>query len=148
MISDVERHLFALAKDHDPSVLSRLTSIPGVGPILGMTMLYEIEDISRFPTVQQFASYARLIRPQHESAGKRTGSGRHKIGNHHLKWAFSEAAVLFAQRQDHGKKLLERLKRKHGKTKAYAVLRHKLGRAVYFMLKNNEAFHLPTFMNA
>ncbi len=55
VISDVEKYLRELAKDHDPTVLSRLTSIPGVGPILGMTMLYEIEDISRFPTVQHFA---------------------------------------------------------------------------------------------
>ncbi len=148
LIHELEKFLLAQAKDHDPDALVRLMSTPGIGKILGMTMLYEIHDVARFPTVQDFASYSRLIRPQHFSAGKRTGSGGRKIGNHHLKWAFSEAAVLFAMKSREGKKLFERLQRKHGKGKAYSVLSHKLGRAIYYMLKNRRAFHLPTFLNA
>ena len=54
----------------------------------------KIHDISRFPRVQDFCSYCRLIGGTHESAGKPAGSGGKKIGNVNLKWAFSEAAVL------------------------------------------------------
>ena len=56
--------------------------------------------------------------------------------------------MLFAMKSREGKKLFERLQRKHGKGKAYSVLSHKLGRAIYTMLKNKRAFHMPTFLNA
>ena len=45
-----------------PGNFFRLRSIPGVGKILAMTMLYEIHDIDRFERVQNFASYARLVK--------------------------------------------------------------------------------------
>ena len=41
------------------------------------------------------ASSCRLVKCTKESAGKRYGTWGTKIGNAHLKWAFSEAAVLF-----------------------------------------------------
>ncbi len=65
-----------------------LQTIHGVGKILSMTILYEIGDINRFPRVQEFASYSRLIKCSRESAGKRYGSAGSKIGNVHLEWAF------------------------------------------------------------
>jgi len=61
-------------------------------PEFGRKIAYHIH---RFPRVQDFASYARLVKCAKESAGKRPGSSGQKIGNVHLKWAFSEAAVLF-----------------------------------------------------
>ncbi|MCF7928629.1 MAG: IS110 family transposase, partial [Spirochaetales bacterium] len=61
-----------------------MRSIPGVGPILSLVILYEIGDISRFPSVGQFISYARLVKCAHESAGKRVKGGGAKIGNSHL----------------------------------------------------------------
>ena len=66
-----------------------------MGKILALTILYEVHDITRFETVQQFASYSRLVKCSRESAGKRIGIGGAKIGNVHLKWTFSEAAVLY-----------------------------------------------------
>ena len=79
------------------------SSIHGVGRILSLVMLYEIHDINRFETVQDFASYCRLVKCPHESAGKKKGTGGAKIGNAHLKWAFSEAAVSFIRHNPPGK---------------------------------------------
>ena len=62
--------------------------------------------MKRFDRVQQFASYARLVKCAKESAGKRQGTSGAKMGNVHLKWAFSEAAVLFVRHSAEGKKLL------------------------------------------
>ena len=70
-----------------------------------------------------------------------------KIGNAHLKWAFSEAAVLFLRDNPAAQKLLARLEQKHGKGKALTILAHKLARAVYYMLKRQTAFdlqHIPS----
>jgi hypothetical protein len=47
---------------------------------------------------------------------------------------------------DPAKKYYERLVRKHGKGKALSILVHKLGRAVYFILKNKEAFDMQKFL--
>src|SRR5215203_5683382 len=57
-------------------------------------MLYEVDTIRRFAAVGNFLSYARLVACTHESAGKVKGVGGRKIGNAHLKWAFSEATSL------------------------------------------------------
>ena len=79
------------------------------------------------------------------SAGKKLGTSGAKIGNVHLKWAFSEAAVLFVAKCEAGKTLLARYERKYGKPKALSILAHKLGRAVYYMLARNQAFDLERF---
>lgn len=129
-IRKLELYLVRQAKQHDSFAFHLLRSIPGVGKILTLTLLYEIHDIKRFERVQDFVSYARLIRPLKESAGKNYGPSGGKIGNVHLKWAFSEAAVLFLARNPDGKKIMTRLEKKHPKKKALAVLSHKLGRTV------------------
>jgi transposase len=95
--------------------------------------LYEIHDIHRFPRVQDFASYCRVVKCAHESVGKRYGTSGHKIGNVHLKWAFSEAAVLFLVDNPPGQKYYGRLEKKYGPGKALTVLAHTLARAVYYL---------------
>jgi transposase len=146
ILRDVELHLEQRAKQHDPQAYHRLRSVPGIGKILALTILYEIHDIGRFPRVQDFLSYARLVKCEHRSAGKRLGSGGAKIGNAHLKWAFSEAAVLFLRNNPGGQKHLRRLAGRHGKAKALSILAAKLGRAVYLMLRKERAFDLERFL--
>ena len=146
LLTQLEHDIIASAKEHDLRSYALLQTIPGVGRILALIILYEIESIKRFPQVQDFVSYCRLIKSIKESNGKKYGSSGKKIGNAHLKWAFSEAAVLFLKGNEPAKRYLERLSRKHGKPKALSILAHKLGRAVYFMLKNKEAFNQKKFL--
>jgi len=146
LLDDLERTILKLANHHDPVSYALLQSVYGIGRIGALTILYEIENIKRFPRVQDFVSYARLVKCEKTSAGKSYGTSGAKIGNAHLKWAFSEAAVLFLRNNEPAKKYMERLTRKHGKGKALSILAHKLGRAVYFMLKNKEAFDQEKFL--
>lgn len=143
---NLERHILRIARGHDPQALYLLRTIHGVGPVLSLVILYEICDIGRFPRVQDFVSYARLVKCPKESAGKRHGSSGKKIGNAHLKWAFSEAAALFLRGNPEGQKLKKRLEKKHGKSKALSILAHKLGRATYYMLKRKQAFDMNKFL--
>ena len=83
-----------------------------------MVILYEIDDISRFPNLGQFVSYSRLVKCARESAGKKSGYSGKKIGNAYLKWAFSEAAVLFLRGNEPAQKAVARLASKHGKGKS------------------------------
>jgi transposase len=146
ILTDLERTILKLANHHDPVSYVLLQSIHGVGRILGLVMLYEIEDIGRFPRVQDFALYSRLVKCSPESNGKKYGTHGNKIGNAHLKSAFSEAAVLFLKGNDPAKRYFDRLIPKHGKAKALSILAHRLGRGVYFMLKNKEAFDQEKFL--
>lgn len=148
VIAVLERDIVKSAEHHDPVSYALLKTVPGVGKIIALNMLYEIENIGRFPRVQDFASYCRLVRCAKESNGKRVGSSGKKIGNAHLRWAFSEAAQLFLKGNEQGKRYLQRLSSKHGKGKALSILAHKLGRAVYYMLKNREAFNIDRFLTA
>lgn len=146
LLESLEQELALMAKGHDAFGYHLLRSIPGVGRILTLLLLYEIEDVNRFPRVQEFLSYARLVKTQKSSAGKRHGHSGKKIGNAHLKWAFSEAAVLFLRKNPQGQRLVERLAQKHGKGKALSILAARLGRAVYVMLERREPFDQTKFM--
>lgn len=148
IIRDLELFLVRKAKQHDADMFHRLRSITGVGKILALTILYEVHDVTRFETVQQFASYSRLVKCARESGGKRMGTGGAKIGNVHLKWAFSEAAVLYLRANPAGQKYLARLTRKHGKGKALSILAHKLGRATYFVMTRSRIFDDKKFLAA
>jgi transposase len=125
-----------------------MTSVPGIGKILALVILYEIHDINRFATVQDFVSYARLVKCAKEPAGKRHGSSGKKIGNVHLKWAFSEAFVLFLRANPAGQRYVNKLTSKHGKAKALSILAHKLGRAVYYVLQRKQAFDMNKFFSS
>ncbi len=146
LVTDLEADLVRRAKQHDPQSFQLLRSVPGIGKILALTILYEIHDVHRFERVQQFASYARLVKCAKESAGKKHGTSGAKMGNVHLKWAFSEAAVLFVRHSAEGKKLLAKLEKRFGKGKALSILAHKLGRVVYFMLRRGKAFDRTRFL--
>ncbi len=146
VISDLQLHLERRAKQHDPQAYHRLRSVPGIGKILALTILYEIHDIHRFPRVQDFLSYARLVKCDHSSAGKKLGTGGAKIGNVHLKWAFSEAAALFLRNNSEGQKHLRTLAGRHGKAKALSILAAKLGRTVYTLLAKERVFDMQRFL--
>jgi transposase len=81
-----------------------------------------------------------------ESGGKRLGTSGKKIGNAHLKWAFSEAATLFLRNNPQGQKLLSRLEKKPDKGKALSILAHNLGRALSSMLRRQTAFAMDLFL--
>jgi len=146
ILRDLEGDLVRQARQHDPQAFALLRSVPGIGKVLALTILYEIHDVGRFDRVQEFASYARLVKCAKESAGKRHGTSGAKMGNVHLKWAFSEAAVLFVRHSQEGKKVLAKLEKRFGKGKALSILAHKLGRTVYFMLRRGKAFDRERFL--
>jgi transposase len=146
IIRELELHLVRRAKEHDPQAFHRLRSVPGIGKVLALTILYEIHDIERFERVQDFLSYSRLVKCEHSSAGKKLGTGGAKIGNAHLKWAFSEAASLFLRNNPEGQRHLRRVAGRHGKSKALSILAAKLGRTVYFMLRKDRAFDMARFL--
>jgi transposase len=146
IIKNLDKQILALAKDHDPVSLHLLKSIHGVGDVLALTMLYEIHDITRFPSRGEFCSYGRLVKGQKSSAGKNYGTTGGRIGNAHLRWAFSEAAVLFLRKNTRAERYYNRLINRHGKSKALSIVAKRLGIAVYYMLRRQQPFNINMFL--
>ena len=146
-IPKMEWHIFSKTTQLYQKELAILSSARGMGKIIALTILFEVDSIERFPSVQDFASYSRVVKCTHESAGKKYGTGGAKIGNPYLKYAFSEAACLMAKYNPGIKTYLQKMERKHGKGKGKVILAHKIARAVYFMLKRNTVFDINKFLN-
>ena len=81
----------------------------------------------------------------HELAGKRVKGRNSKIGNVHLKWAFSEAACLFLCRNPPAKHYHQRLVSRYGTAKALSIIAQKLGRTVYTILKRRTPYDARRF---
>jgi transposase len=61
-ITALEEQLHKSTKDVAARDYALLQTVPGIGEHLGMTILHEIGDIDRFPTVKDFLSYCRLVK--------------------------------------------------------------------------------------
>jgi transposase len=142
---DVALTILKTATPHDANTRSLLQTVPGIGTILRLVLLYEIHRLERFPRGQDFVSYCRLVTCAQESNGKRVGTSGAKNGQAHLTGAFSEAAVLFLRDNPAAPHSLARLEKKYAKGKACTILAQKLARAVYYMLKRQVAFDTDKF---
>jgi transposase len=124
----------------DGQSFARLQSVPGPGQMLAWVLLYEIQDLPRFPRVQAFGSSCRLGKCAKETNGKRVGTSGKKIGTGPWRWALAEAAVLFCRQHHPGKEDFARVAPKPGKATALVATAHKLARLVYRLLTHEEEY--------
>jgi transposase len=117
-----------------------LTSTPGIGEILATTIMLETGTVKRFAGVGNFSSYARCVDSKRVSNGKKKGQGNVKNGNRYLAWAFIEAAHFASRYCPEAKRFYERKKARTNSIVATKALAHKLARACYHMLKENQPF--------
>ena len=143
--AQLELYLVRTAKVEDVQTYHRLQTIPGVGKVLALVILYEVHNILRFQSAGQFLSYTRLVRCRHVSAGKTLGSGGKKIGNAHLRWALGEAACLFLRGSERARAWKQKQEKQRGEGKARAILAARLARAVYHLWRKGEAFDEARF---
>jgi transposase len=119
-----------------------LTSTPGIGKILGMTILMETGPIERFPAVGNYSSYARCVPTQKISNGKIKGRGNSKNGNRYLSMAFVEAAHYATIWNLTIKRYYQKKCKKVPVMVAKKAVANKLTRACYHMLKENQLFDI------
>jgi len=147
VIRDLEIYVHKHTRRHQRFELNILQSIHGIGEIIALTILCEIDNIQRFHQVGDFISYCRLIKCTHESAGKKYSGSNGKIGNPHLKRAFSEAATFVIKFNPEIKKYFEKLSNRKGKKLAYGIIARKLAHVIYYMLKRKNIFNMKRFLN-
>ncbi len=145
VIANIEKQIRVSAIYHNPRDFALLQTVPGIGDMLSLVILYETHDISRFPKHQNYASYARVVKCDRTSSGKKVDRKNQKIGNPYLKWAFS-TVIINGQSSESIGKYIQRLESRHGRAKARARIAHKFCKAVYYMLKNGIPFDEKKFL--
>jgi transposase len=105
MIGRSQRLDYALVSslERDPLLkerITRLRTVPGVGPITALTWALEIGDITRFGSIKQAISYCGLCGDENSSADKVMRMPLSKQRNKHIQRVLIEAAKL-APRQCH-----------------------------------------------
>jgi transposase len=118
----------------------KLLTVPGIGKILGLTIMLETGDIGRFAGVGNYSSYCRCVKADWTSNGKVKGKGNRKNGNKYLAWAFVEAANYARRYSPEAKAYYQRKKARTNSIVATKALANKLCKACYFILKNQEEF--------
>jgi len=117
-----------------------ITSVPGIGPIIGQSVLLESGPIERFPSVNDYASYARCVPSTKLSNGKKKGEGNRRNGNKYLGYAFMEAAHYAPIWEPKIKRYYQRKTARTHKMVAKKAVANKLAKACYHMLTRNEPF--------
>lgn len=95
-LATMDRQLVA-ALQSDPVLaerVARLMTVPGVGPIMGLTWALEMGDIKRFPSIKAAISYCGLCGAEQSSGGKQQRTPISKQRNKHLQTILVEAAKV------------------------------------------------------
>ena len=117
-----------------------LLTIPGIGDILGLTIMCEVGDIHRFPTVGDYSSYCRCVKSERLSNGKKKDENNRKNGNKYLGWAYVEAAHFATRFSPHAQAFYQRKKAKRNGIVAIKALSNKLARASYYIMRDQVAY--------
>ena len=112
----------------------------GIGEILGLTIMYEAGEMSRFAMVGDFASYCRCVDARRLSNGKKKADNNAKNGNKYLAWAFVEAAHFAVRFYPEAKRFHDRKAANTNSVVAIKSLAHKLARATFHVLRDQVPF--------
>ena len=121
--------------------VQRLLHVPGIGKIIAFTLYLEIDGIERFPDVNKFYSYCRLVPGADNSNRKYRHKSGCKDGNKYLKMVFNEAAFRAVQYYAEIKKFYNSLARRKHKNIARTLVAKEIAKICYHILKNKTDFN-------
>jgi transposase len=121
-----------------------LLTIPGLGKILALTIVYDIGEMARVQNAREFSSYCRLV-PGVAQSGPISRRGRHaKQGSPHLQWAFGQAALYAIRSSPKIRRAFDRHRARHrgqgGTLIADEIIAHQLAQAVYPVLRDGTIY--------
>jgi len=117
-----------------------LKSMPGIGDTLATTLWLEMGSMERFAKVGNYSSYCRCVDSKRISNHKKKGEGNSKNGNKYLAWVWVEAAHFAIRFCPQAKRFYERKKARTNGIVALKAVAHKLARACYHILKEQQPF--------
>ena len=137
-ITEIERFILGRVKMRDE--YRGLLTIPGVGRVLGLTIMLETGPVRRFAGAGNYASYCRKVPALRLSNLKVKGRGNRKNGNKYLAWAFSEAAELARRHNQRVRRYYDRRRQKTHPAAAHNAVASKLAKAAYYIMRDQVEF--------
>lgn len=138
-VAELELSLRAQAGQFQPAV-DRLQTVPGVGPIVALTVIAAFSDVNRFPTAKHAASYAGLVASTFDS-GERVQHGHiTRRGSTELRAMLCEAAHHARRRTNPLQPYFAGLCARRGYKMAIVAVAHRLCRILYAMLRHERDF--------
>jgi transposase len=138
-LAPLERELLPLARADARVVL--LQTIPGIGPLLGLTVASEIGDVARFASARRLVGYAGLA-PKVKQSGQSSRTGPlSKAGSKTLRWSAVEAAQQAWRESNPWHQLYRDVAKRQGKTNAAkAAVARKVLIAAWHVLSREQPF--------
>jgi transposase len=123
-----------------------LKTMPGIGDFFAALIVAEVDDIKRFPSPGDFASYIGLVPRYGNSAESERSGGMHKQGNVFLRWAFVEAAIPATRSNlalnDLYARICARRGKKEGPNVAKGAVAHKLATIAFLLLRDGRPYEV------
>jgi transposase len=120
--------------------VARLDEIPGIGPVAAAVIIAEIgTDMSRFPTADHLASWAKFAPGVKESAGKNKGRGSTGHGDPYLARILGEAAIGAGRTDTFLGERYRRIARRRGKKKAIVAVGRSILLIIWHLLSDPQA---------
>jgi transposase len=130
----------------DNTDYNRLQTIPGIGPVIALTILAEAGDLRRFSHYKKFLKYCGLNLSTQQSGSFRGTSKLSKYGNARLRSAFWLAGtVAIRMRENTFRKKYENYIKTDPnnsdlKRKAYTAISAKMARVAYALIKTEKDY--------
>jgi transposase len=139
-IDQISARLELLTQEHE-NILNRLDEIPGVDKKSAQAIIGEVGvTLDEFQSIAAFISWAGLCPGNNESAGKRK-SGRNAVRNHPFKTILVQVAwAAIKTKESYYKAKYYKLKARRGARKAIVAIAHKIGKAIYNIIKNGDTY--------
>ncbi|MCP3955075.1 MAG: IS110 family transposase [Desulfobacterales bacterium] len=143
------RHLGAVINEIESAVSAKISlqkeyqmllTTPGIGQVLGLTIMLEVGNIRRFKEAGNYSSYCRCVESKRISNGKKKGANNKKNGNRHLAWAYVEAAHHASRCNQRAQRFFQRKMSKSNRTLATKALANKLTKATYYIMRDQVPF--------
>jgi len=140
-VVEIEKDLKELQQPFEEK-LKRLQAVPGVGPVVAMTVVAVFSDVERFPSAKHAASYIGLVPSTHQS-GDRDAHGRiTKRGSSELRTLLCEAAQHANRVTNPLNPYFNTLCARRGYKSAVVAIAHRLCRILFAMLRHETEFNI------
>ena len=139
-IDQINARLDSLTSEHK-NLLDRLDEIPGIDKKSAQSIIGEVGiTLAEFQSIAAFISWAGLCPGNNESAGKRK-SGRSAVRNHPFKTILVQVAwAAIKTKGSYYKSKYYKLKARRGARKTIVAIAHKIGKAIYNIIKNGDTY--------
>ena len=141
-VGTLDRELVKICRTNERC--RRLTTLPGVGPVVATALVAAIDDGRHFSSGRALAAWIGLVPRQYTTGGKPRLGGIGKRANHYLRRQLVHGArsTLFriANRDDHRSKWAQQLLLRAGHNKTLVAMANKTARIAWAMLRNGEEY--------